>query len=407
MAIEIRACRDRDEMTRYGDIVQYVFAENDREAVAHEVDNTQPEWTTCAFVDGKMATTMGTIPFSVQLNGRTVSMGGVTAVGTLPGYRRRGLLRSVMSEGLRTMHERGQPFAILWASMGAIYQRFGYGLASAYQSYTFNPRDVRLESSRPPGGSCDLVSQVEGLVTIKALYDEYRGPRNLLIDRPEPLWTHGVLRPREKGEPVHIAVYRDASGAPRGYMVYRTAERTGYPVGPNQRMDVRDFIALDMDAYVGLWEYIRGHDLVAEVFMGGVVPEDDPAPDLLSEPRMLNRRLGDAIWMRVIDVEQALTSRPYGAAGSLTLAIAGDEACPWNNSTWQIETDGTRTTATRTGAEPDLWVPINTLGGLLSGYRSARHYRRIGRLEARSPEAVDLADLLFRTEYAPFTPNEF
>jgi len=178
-------------------------------------------------------------------------------------------------------------------------------------------------------------------------------------------------------------------------------------VGPNQRMEVRDFIPLDMDAYYGLWEYIRGHDLVREVVMAGVIPEDDPAPDLLSEPRMLNRWVGDGVWMRVVDVERALTLRPFGAAGSLTIEVVDDQVCAWNTGTYRLDTDGANATATRTTATADLRMPVNTLAGLLSGYRSARHYQRIERLEATSPATVGLADRIFRTEYAPFTPNEF
>jgi predicted acetyltransferase len=189
--------------------------------------------------------------------------------------------------------------------------------------------------------------------------------------------------------------------------VYRTFERPNPQPGPNQRLEVRDFIALDMDAYQALWEYIRGHDLVREVFMGGVVPEDDPAADLLSEPRMLNRRLGDAIWMRVVDAERALAARPYGAAGSLTIEVVGDQICPWNARVYHLETDGPNATVTQTTAAPDLRMPVNTLAGLIAGYRPARHYHRIERLEAVNPAAIELADRIFRTEYAPFTPNEF
>ena len=59
--------------------------------------------------------------------------------------------------------------------------------------------------------------------------------------------------------------------------------------------------------------------------MRGCVGEDDPAPDLLLEPRMLNRRTGDAIWIRVVDVEKALPQRPYGDRGEIVFAVEGDD----------------------------------------------------------------------------------
>src|SRR6185369_3145991 len=104
---------------------------------------------------------------------------------------------------------------------------------------------------------------------------------------------------------------------------------------------------LDMDAYRGMWEFIRRHDLVGRVEMRGAVPEDDPAPDLLLEPRMLNRRTSDGIWLRVVDLEAALPKRPYGARGELTLRLEGDDVCPWNNGTYLMETDGQTTDVRR------------------------------------------------------------
>ena len=123
MTVEIRSCRDGEELKAYQKNVNYVFA-----SAPSEVDDlTTPaaDWTTCAWVDGQLATTLATLPFTVRLNGNPVKIGGVTAVGTMPAYRRQGLLRKVMHEALRLMHERDQHMAILWASMGAIYQRFG------------------------------------------------------------------------------------------------------------------------------------------------------------------------------------------------------------------------------------------------------------------------------------------
>ncbi|MBE0611507.1 MAG: GNAT family N-acetyltransferase, partial [Dehalococcoidia bacterium] len=75
MSIEIRSCRDAEEMQRYREIVSYVFAST--EGVDDEVANTLPEWTTCGWVDGTMAATLGAFPFTMRLNGSPVPVGGV------------------------------------------------------------------------------------------------------------------------------------------------------------------------------------------------------------------------------------------------------------------------------------------------------------------------------------------
>ena len=408
MTVEIRPCRDAEEMQEYGRIVSYVFADNDPANMAEELGTTQPDWTTCAWVDGQMAGTMGVFPFTVRLNGAPVHMGGVTAGGTLPQYRRKGLLRQIMGQGLNTMRDRGQAYAILWASMGAIYQRFGYGLASTSVSYTFDPRYVGFQTPFEPSGRVEMVSKDDGFPIIKQTYIQSATPRNLHIHRATALWEVGTLRPPKKDQKVYIGVYRNGDGEVRGHLVYATSEgpHTGDP-GPDQTMTVRDFVWLDMDAYHGLWEYIRRHDLVGTVEMSGCVSEDDPAPDLLLEPRMLRRRTWDGIWMRITDVAKAIPQRPYGDRGELTIAIVGDDMCPWNNGTYLIETDGHTTDVRRTDRTPELTMSPNTLASLLAGHRSATHFARAGRLEMADEKVLLRADRIFRTEYAPHCPNGF
>lgn len=406
MGTEIRPCRP-DEMDAYGKIIQYVFAENDPEGVTQELATTQPDWTTCGFVDDRLACTMGVFPFTVRLNGASVSMGGVTAVGTLPSYRRRGLLRQVMTRGFETMRERRQSYAILWASMAAIYQRFGYGLAASQVKYTFDPRFATFETPYQPAGSISMETSEDAYPAIKRLYIEWATPRNLPIHRSAPLWQASTLRPPKKDYAVYVAIYRDPAGEPRGHLVYSTHEEQWPKPGPGQTLTVMDFIALDMDAYRALWEYIRGHDLVGKVVMRNALGEDDPAPDLLLEPRNLSRHTSDAIWMRIVDVEQALAQRPYGSRGDLTIAIPADECCPWNAGTYLLETDGPSAMVSRTGRKPDLTMRPNSLATLLAGHRSATHLARAGLLDAAGAGALQAADAIFRTEYRPHCPNGF
>jgi predicted acetyltransferase len=404
VGVEIRPCRDQAEMAEYGRIVSYVFAST--EGMDEELSTTLPEWTMCAFVEGRMAGTLGMFPFTVRLNGAPVHMGGVTAVGTLPAFRRQGLLRKMMTSAFEVMRERRQAYAILWASMGAIYQRFGYGLASTQVRYDFDPRYAGFNDSRPVEGTVEMLAKDEAFDIIKPLYIEYATPRNLHIHRAVPLWQMSTLRPPKKDQPLYIGVYRNVDGQPRGYVVYSTNEEPQREPGPGQKLAINDFIALDMEAYRGLWEYIRRHDLVGRVEMHGV-PEDDPAPNLLLEPRMLNRRTSDEIWMRVIDVEQAIPQRPYGSRGELTFAVEGDDICPWNAGTYLMETDGQSTTVSRTERPAQLRMSPNTLAALLAGHRSATFHQRAGTLSASDPASVKLADALFRTEYAPHCPNGF
>ncbi|WBL35902.1 GNAT family N-acetyltransferase [Tepidiforma flava] len=405
MSIDIRPCADRDELREYARIVSYVFASE--EGMEDELSATQPEWTVCAFVDGKMASTLGVWPFTVRLNGSPVPMGGVTAVGTLPNYRRRGLLRRTMRQALETMYERRQPLAILWASMAAIYQRFGYGLASTGVTYRFDPRLAALaQPIQDDGGRIELLSPEEAYPIIKPLFIAWATPRNLVIHRSAELWRVSTFRPPKKGLPVHVAVYRDGGGAPQGYAVYSVQGVEHQPDEGEQELRVAEFVALTPGAWASLWEFLRAHDLARRVEWKGV-PPDDQAPELLLEPRVLNRRTQDAIWMRVVDAAGALAARPYGAEGRLAIRITSDPECPWNEGTWLLEAQGSRAEARRFDGEPDLTLPPAVLASLLAGHRSATFHARAGRLAVRDDHALRLADAMFRTEYEPFCPNGF
>jgi predicted acetyltransferase len=405
MTVEIRACHDREELEAYGEVVAYSFAINEAEDLRRELDATEPGWTTCAFVDGKLVTTLGAIPFDVQLNGATVPMGGVTAVGTLPEARRQGLLRQVMVQALRTMKEREQPFAILWASMGAIYQRFGYGLASPLISYRFDPRDVALLPSYASGGSCSLVPEANKLAIARDIYTRFATPRNLLIQRNRFLWEHETLR-KKQGKAPYVAAYRNASGDYTGYVAYRTSEERHESDGPPQVLQVVDLAWLDLDALAGLWNYLRSHDLVSNVRMRAVMGEDDPIPAMLLEPRALNKTVGDGIWMRIVDVATGLSARPYSADGRLAIHVQ-DDLLEWNRGTWLLSIERGAATITRTDSPPDLVMPIATLATLVSGHRSATACRLAGQLSASSEAAIRLANAMFATNFAPYTPNEF
>jgi predicted acetyltransferase len=404
MAIEVRSCRDDAELAQYQKNVHYVFAS----VPSPDDDMSKPaaDWTTCAWVDGQMATTLATLPFTVRFNGSPIKTGGVTAVGTLPAYRRQGLLRKVMTQALELMRERNQPVAILWASMGAIYQRFGYGLASSQVHYAVDPRFAAFQSGPPAPGTIDLLEKNDAFPILKQNYIEWATDKNLVIHRSSILWQIGTLHANVKDHPVYCAVYRNKDGEVRGHAVYQTSEGQFNDTGPGQVMAVNDFIWRDAEAHRGLWDYLRSHDLVRRIDFNGI-EEDDPAPELLLEPRMINRRTSDGIWMRIVDVESALSQRPYGTRGELTIAVEGDDVCPWNNGTWLLETDGPSASVRKIDRQPDITVSPNVLASLMAGHRPATHFARADRLRARDAAALKAADAIFKTEYAPYCPNGF
>ena len=402
VSLEIRAARP-DEMQEFATLTSYAFAApppSDKEAPPQTL---APEWTTCGFVDGRLAVTTGAYPFKMRLNGAGVGVAGLTAVASYPEFRRQGNLRRVIQHGLAEQRERGQSIAILWASFGGIYQRFGYGLASSQIQYRFDPRLVPFREELPVTGSVGLVPKDDAAGLLGPVYKEFSAPRNLMLQRAPLYWQTGVLN-WQPGKPIYTALYRNGAGEAGGYLVYTTQSLETDEPGPNQIMNVRDLLALDPEAFRALWAYIRRHDLVREVRMQAA--PDDLAPDLLLEPSQLRRRVSDGIWLRVVDVARALPQRPYGEAGALHFEVV-DELCDWNAGCFLLETDGASSEVKRSEGRPDLVLPVRTLASLVSGHASASQLMRAGLLQAGDASAVEMADRLFATRYPPFCPDGF
>jgi predicted acetyltransferase len=318
-------------------------------------------------------------------------------VATLPEFRRRGLLRQVMSRAIGEQRDRGQALAILWASMGAIYQRYGYGLASTNVTYEVDPRQILFAHGEPAGGSVRLHQRDEARPIFEALYKEFSRPRNLMLQRSGALWDI-----RQQGDKQQFGVYHDGAGEPRGFVGFETGDEGG-----RQTIDVNDWAALDPDASRGIWEFLGHHDLVRRVRWQRV-PEDDPAPLLFLEPRELHRQTGDAIWMRVTDVVNALPLRPYGDADAITIAVT-DPLCDWNDGTFVLETTGEESTAAQVDgdADADLSMSVSSLAVLLSGHRSATTLARAGLLRPKDDTVLTRADRVFATAYAPWCNDSF
>ncbi len=108
--MEAQICPARpDEMDQLGVIGAYVYAGRYGDTTDNMVSqSTLPDWTLCAFVDGRMVTSLATIPFTARFNGMAAKLGGISAVGTLPEYRRQGFVRRIMQQAIADMRDRGQ-----------------------------------------------------------------------------------------------------------------------------------------------------------------------------------------------------------------------------------------------------------------------------------------------------------
>ena len=366
----------------------------------------KPEETLCAFVDGELAAQMGALPLAINWNGREIACGGVSAVSTMPTYRRRGLVRELMVRLFARMKEQEQPVAMLWASMAAIYQRFGYGIANTLMDYrNIDPRTVRFVEQVATPGRMRWIKVDEAYAAVGPTYDRFAAQRSVMVIRNERQWRNEVLRgwPPD-GPPLLVAAYEE-DGQMLGFVVYRIDTGAVPGPGPSQRLTVLLCCWLTPAAHRALVHYVLSHDLVGAVSFQRT-PTDDPLLHLVEEPRLLQPTLRDGVLVRIVDLVAALGGRGYDADGRLCFAFP-DELCPWNQGVWELSVENGTARVRSSSADPQLTLAPRALAMLASGHLSATRLAQAGLIPEHDPKALRTADALFRTERAPLCTDPF
>ena len=405
MSVEIRPA-SAEEMGQLGVLGGYVYGGSFGDGPDNVIATAnRPEWTLCAFVDGKLASSFTNIPFTMRANGKAMPLAGVSTIGTQPEYRRQGLVRRIHTQAFADMRDAGQPVAALWASQAAIYQRYGYAMTTVCRRYAVDTVDIRFHDGDDGAGRVERIDTASAYDVVKAIYIDFVANGMCYLHRSKALWLQNALEEVEADGPLWVALCRDASGAPQGYVIYTLRSGKVDHAGRGQEIVVRDLAWLNQDAYRSLWSFLARHDLVGRVRWNDA-PADDPAWELFLEPRMLNAEDREGTWFRIVDAGAALAGRGYDAEGSLAIGIADDPLTPWNNGVWQLAVGPDGAQAQRTNRAPDIALSAKALTSLFTGFRSAAQLAHWGLVEGDAP-AIARADALFRTRRVPHCPDHF
>ncbi len=349
---------------------------------------------------------------SVQLTvpGGEVSAAAVTGIGVRPDHRRRGILRALMRRQLDDVRAQGEPVAVLWASEGAIYQRFGYGFAAGDGSFEVAVDRTGFARTFEPEGRVRLVSEEESASLIPATYDAMRAETPGAISRTADWWRQVLADPeysRHGASPKFRAVY-EADGRPEGYALYRVKTDWNH-LGPQNVLHANEVVTTTPRALRELWRFLFDVDLVRSIRAQRVsVP--NPLQHLLAEPRALGLIANDGLWVRLVDLPQALAARRYAAADELVLEVS-DDFCEWNDGRWRLRTSGEAGEAVaeveRTDAPPDLVMDTADLAAIYFGGTAATLLVAAGRIEERTPTAVRRLGALFAAERVPWCVSMF
>ena len=343
--------------------------------------------------------------------GHSVPVAGLTWVGVHPDHRRRGLLTAMLRHHFEQTRREGGHLSALHASEPGIYGRHGYGLASL---------ELAVELSRGTTFTAPHLDTESAAITTRlhTITDEGMAERRRRVDLDllpvcvgsivgdddfYELLHHLTAEEKRDGEPPRI-LFAVRDGRDVGYLVFKRKHKW-----PNSRpaaeVEVRQ-LSGGPAARLALARRIVDLDLSGTIKMHGVA-ESDPLLSWVQGPRGLGGVLPyDSLWVRLVDLAGALTSRGYEADCDVVVDVA-DDAAPWNAGRWRIRVSDGTADVSRTDEDAEVSLPVTALGAAYLGGTNLAALHRAGVVAEHRPGATRDLWRAFRTDLGPYAARGF
>lgn len=347
----------------------------------------------------------------------TINLGGVDLVGARfisgvsvrTSHTRRGVLRALITDDLNRAAEQGQPLALLTASQGDIYGRFGFGVVINWHTLKVTGgKQFRLRSELDTN-----VIEVDPswvLENSSAFFERHhRQQVGSAYRRPSyPHWLLYSRGSKEINRELHALVATNADGEIIGYLTYR--HKTQDEV---RQIRIGDFVTLGERAGLALWDHLARMDLVEAVIFGQG-SADEPIVAAAANPRHIKvTDVADILWARVLDPVAVVQQRGYlpEAGRDLTFTIEVEDPLGYAAGRYLIEAgdDAVNATAdTAAGSLPTsqthISLEVKDLAPLLLGHHRLSTLVDAGLVQVSDLRPVPAIDRLFQlTERVRFT----
>ena len=349
--------------------------------------------------------------YSLQMSvpgGGTLPCAGVTWVGVLPTHRRRGVMTAMLNHMHTSVREaEHEPIAGLWASQSPIYPRFGYGLASRHLWMTIQrshgsisqaPLDQTLRTR--------LVTPQNDAPFTMPVYAQLMQRRPAMPALNESWQARLVDDPkseREGASSLRTVLVEDDNGV-RGFARYAFKHewKEGYGDG---ELRVHKLMATDPAAEAALWRYLIDFDLSGRVDVWNL-PVDSPISHWLDEPRHHKRQIGDALYLKFMDLPRAFAARTFSEPIDF-VAEVNDETAPCNEGRWRIEGDETGARCTQTNDPVDIEISSDRLASAFLGGTDLSQLALAGLVNEQTKGALRHAAKGLNHSLAPWSPFVF
>lgn len=409
MTFEIRPITS-DEFLDYAASIARAFGETPTaERSEHFRSVVELDRTLAAFDGGRIVATYGIDTFELTVpGGLTVPAAGVTAVSVAATHRRRGIMTSMMRQGLEDALRRGEPVAMLLSSESVIYGRYGFGIATQEAEYEIQKGYAQLARHPEITGTVDVLDMKEAADVLPPLFDRVRPSHPGFLTRNGPwwdLWLKDLEHWRDGYSDRRVAVYTAGNGSVDGYGALRI--KNAWDGGfPNNTLRITDLITKTPEARAGIFQFCSSVDLVTKLEIQSA-PLDDPLRWMLADPRRLAvKSTHDSLWIRPNDPAKALTARRYSVEGRLVLEV-DDPFRSESSGRYVLEGGPDDAVCTRSRARPDLSLSAADLGAAFLGGITFSTLARAGRVQECTSGALRRADLMFSSDRAPWASQGF
>ena len=353
--------------------------------------------------DGPVAIT-DTFTKSLNAGGESLDAFMFSGVVVRPTHRRRGLLRSMMTRHLHRAHNEGFPVALLKASEGGIYRRFGFAPV-AYERHVNVDTSSRFAMLTPPPGRVEVTEPSNLMGVAPDLFAGFHARQPGSVDRLARF--AGIVsgtadRFGNSDNTIRAALHYDDAGVIDGYVSYRS---TGSP--PQLGIEIVDLIAVEPGAYLGLWDFLASIDLV-EYVRWTQAPVHDPLSLALADPRVVST-VGetDSLWMRILDVPAILEALGYVDDGELMIRV--HDTYGLTDGRYELSVSGGSAQVTRhtTGGSCDVDCDVADLAALVFGTAHPATLAASARLTEGRAGGVRRAAALLAGNQPIYCPTDF
>lgn len=256
-------------------------------------------------------------------------------------------------------------------------------------------------------GSVRLLGRDEVLGVVPALYDCVAA-RPGVITRREWMWQRYLAELLDGSAAQHIVVHTSPDGDDDGFAHYSVKWKESFD-DPHGVGKIWDVWGATPAVELALWRFLTDIDLV-RTYTAHWRPIDDVAQMGAADPRAYRTVLvGDEQWLRLLDVDAALSARTYRAGDAVTIAVT-DPPFDDNTGVWRVAAGGAERIAGSAtavaAATADIVVDITALSAAYLGSTSWHDLVAAGDATA-SPDAIERADALFVHRPQAFCGSHF